>query len=222
MRTTTSSSAHLARAAVLTVTAVLAMTGCADSAAPDPAPSSTRPSSDEADDRPTTEPATEPTPTAEPSDTGGVLDLSDDANGIFFAELPDVTGEEAAVLNAANTYNLLDWRALQANAIPAELPGTVAPPVLTYLESQVTRQVENGSHLGGEVTFTSTVVELAADVAVVETCVDQTGMTIVRADGTSMTSAEAGSPATALVTLTLAGGAGAWAVSGYSDAAAPC
>lgn len=125
----------------------------------------------------------EPTPTPE---VDAVRDLSDPAAGIVFTDLPDVTGPEAAAVNAYMTFEVLAWTALTTNVVPVELDSIASMTVVSDVTARVDAQVASGAVRGGTQTTSPRVDLVEADRVSLSACTTEADVEIIYPDRVNM------------------------------------
>lgn len=126
--------------AVLTVlvAGALLLTGC------------TSPAPESGDPTPSVTPSATPTPTPEPSPTDGIQVHSDPATGIVFEDVPDLTGDEAAVYNWIATHQNAFWETLRTNKVSATYASMSSTEVQDTAARIAANNASNGVRIGGE------------------------------------------------------------------------
>ncbi|NKY39947.1 hypothetical protein [Cellulomonas septica] len=141
--------------------------------------------------------APSPTPTPTPT-ASGPIDRSDDALGIRFEDLPDVTGDARAALDVYTLFEVEFWRSTTDGAVAGTLEAVAAPAVLDVVRTQVDGNA--GFDVGGQTSVRFLDVQADAATATIRTCNDSTGAVVTLADGTTRTGAEVGAAPAVVVT----------------------
>lgn len=217
-RATGSTGSSLRRAAaVLAVGALSLVAACSGDEAEPLATSS-------ASAEPSTGSGSEPTDPVEPTEEPtpeGVVDRSDDATGLQLVHLPELTGEEAAVVNAYTQFQTEYWHTRRTSTISPTAYDVLTPTALPALEGRITKQTEGGYVLGGTVTLAPRLEFVDGDLAAVSACVDETGVLAISGDVTEPALSGGGNP-THRGYADLVRESGTWKVSGYTIQTEEC
>ena len=187
---------------VVTAAAVVVLLAGCTTPGPTPAATTPPPSS-----------AASPTPTPTPTPTGGVQDQSDQALGIVFDDVPQLSGDEADVWNWIATYEKEYWRTMTTNEVSPAFAALGSAAVQKSMAQVVADNREVEATIGG--TFRATVggVTVDGDSATGVACDDYADVTFEDADGPD-TPEEAGfgEPRRKRLTLQRLQGEGIWRV----------
>ncbi|MBI9114551.1 hypothetical protein [Sanguibacter suaedae] len=192
----------------------IALTGCSDQGTqPEPSPTSAT-----ADPVPPTE-----TPTSEAPQEGVLVDHTDESVGLVFSDLPDVSGDEADILNTYQQFEHEVWftntTASLSETVAEVTTGSVAP----FFQERITTLTSGDpAVLGGRTIFSSLTVEAVdGDVALVTSCADRREVTVEFADRT-VSALEDGSSPTYVAHTTVLRESGTWKVSGHTITVEDC
>lgn len=196
----------------------LVVAGCSDQDGSEPDPEASASATATSTGEPTADPSADPT--ADPSaiaEPDGVVDLSDEAAGIVFANLPDVTGDEAAVLNAYQTYEAERWAVRRTSTVAESAIAATTPLAYEGLADIVEYQNAAQAHMAGTITFAPTIEMVEGDVAAMSGCGDESAGLAVFPDATvPVVETSPSGMATYRVQAELMREAGTWKVSGYT------
>ncbi|TQL02794.1 hypothetical protein [Cellulomonas sp. SLBN-39] len=200
-----STTARTRATAALTLTLVL-LTGCA-------AQKSTMPGVTGA---PTTTPTSTPTATAT---ADGIQETSDPDLGIVFEDVPDLTGTEADVYDAAATFQKEYWRMMTTLEVSPAFSVIAAPDIAARMQEIADNNAAQSAVIAGTFHTTISDVTVSDETATARVCDDYREVTVADADGT-YTAEEAGLESLA-VDVTLGKAAhGGWTVLANESAGA--
>jgi len=184
---------------VLVAAVAVALLGACSAGADEPAPAATAHPASSVSAPPA--PASQaPTPSAgTPSaatptkDAAGVVDRSDGALGIRFADIPDVTGQEADAVDVLQQFEVEFWRSLVDAKVSSKVADLATPSVEKLVGFNVDSNKKNGWTVSGEETDTFTKTREGKNLVVVDLCVDSTKTTYTK-DGATQSGTDVGQP----------------------------
>ncbi|WP_188484611.1 hypothetical protein [Cellulomonas carbonis] len=139
----------------------------------------------------TVEPTPTPTPTPAPT-AEGPMDRSDAELGITFTNLPEVTGDLRAALDAYTLFEVEYRRSLTSGGVTPELELLAAPEIVETVRNTVENIRTAGNVVGGTTTLDLRDVQGGSGAAIVEACLDERDSTLTSASGEAQTGAERG------------------------------
>jgi hypothetical protein len=131
-------------------------------------------------------PSPSPTPTLV-----GPVDRSDEAVGIVFEDLPQVTGDALTALDTLTLYELEEQRATTTGEVDPALAMIASPDLVAAVQFQVDSNTTTGWTVGGELVDTVDIVDADAHTAHATVCRDLTGVLFTQA-GVTYTAADLG------------------------------
>ena len=161
-----------ARTALSTLTfgALLLLTACTSPAVEPPGLTAS----------PTTTPT--PSPTPEPTPTDGIQVHSDPEAGIFFEEVPDLSGDEAEVYNWIATYQKAYWQTLRTNELSGTLASIASADMQATLQQIATDNAASGVRVTGTFRTRITDIVVTGDTATGVKCDDLREATFATAE----------------------------------------
>jgi hypothetical protein len=138
----------------------------------------------------TAEPTQEVTPSPLPS-TGGPVDRSDEAVGIVFEDLPEVTGDALKALDTLTLYELEERRATTTGVFDPSIAMFASPDVVALVQGQVDGNAESGWTVGGVLVSVVDIVDADAHTAHATVCRDASDVLYTNA-GATYTAADVG------------------------------
>ncbi len=155
----------------------------------------------------------EPTPTPTPT---GPVDRSDEAAGIVFKDLPDVTGDALKALDTLTLYELKVQQSTTSGVLDPSLQIIAAPDLVDRVAYQLQQNQEKGWTVGGVMGATVTIVDADAYTAHATVCHDLAKVTLTNA-GVEYTAAETGRTDRTLHTVVMSrvDDSTPWAVESY-------
>ncbi|WP_019136470.1 hypothetical protein [Cellulomonas massiliensis] len=188
------------------VTAAAAVVLLAACTGPDATPAASSPAA-------TRSAAPSATPTPTPTPTGGVQDQSDEALGIVFEDVPELTGDEADVWNWIATYEKEYWRTMTTNEVSPAFSAIGSAAVRQSMERVAEGNAKIDAKIGGTFHVEVGGVTVDGDTATGVSCDDFADATFEDENGT-YTPEEAGFDEPRRKSFTLVRGAseGIWKV----------
>lgn len=138
----------------------------------------------------TTTPSATPEPIQTPTPTGPV-DRSDEAAGIVFTNLPDLTGDALSAFDTLTLYEVEERRAMIVGVIDPALGFIASPEVLDVVQVQIDGNAEGGWTIGGVLSVDVQLVDADAFTAHATVCRDPTAGLYTNA-GVTYSAAEMG------------------------------
>ncbi|MDT0166770.1 hypothetical protein Q9R32_14545 [Actinotalea sp. AC32] len=135
----------------------------------------------------------EPTPTPTPTPVAdGPMDRSDAGLGITFTNLPQVTGDLRAALDAYTLFEVEYRRSLTGGAVTPELELLAAPPIVEAVRGTVETNAADGDSVAGEIRIDVLDVQGGSGAAVVDVCIDERDVTYTSDSAGTRTGADLG------------------------------
>ena len=163
---------------------------------------------------PTASTTPEPTPTPTPTPTSEVQDLSDPDLGIVFEQVPDLTGDAAAVYNTLATYEVEYWRMMTTNQVSPAFSVLASAEIQARIQQiAATNAAIEGGTIGGVFRAQVGEVTVDGDTATSTLCDDYRDVTFADPQGTyTPEQAGFGEPRLAKLTLTRIAAESRWLI----------
>ena len=149
----------------------------------------------------TTTPSASPEPIPTPTPTGPV-DRSDEAAGIVFTNLPDLTGDALSAFDTLTLYEYLVQQSTTSGVFDSSLRIIAAPDLVEDVEYQVQQNAENGWTLSGVLGTTVAILDADAYTTHATVCHDLTDLRFSQA-GAEYTADELGRDVRTFFTVVL-------------------